>query len=109
MDDREARIARNEALFREVNEQIDTLNDAGAQAASIPVVCECGSNRCAEAIKISPAAYEAVRVHGDRFLIKSGHQFDDVETVVEEYADYAVVAKKPGEPRRIAEDTDPRK
>jgi hypothetical protein len=108
MDDRRARIAKNEALFREVNEQIDALNDAGPQADAFPVVCECGSNACAETINIGRADYEAVRLHPDRFLIKPGHEFDEVETVVEKHADYAVVAKKPGEPRLMAEVSDPR-
>jgi 5-bromo-4-chloroindolyl phosphate hydrolysis protein len=108
MDERRARIAKNEALFREVNEQIDTLNEIGPQADVFPVVCECGSNACAETIRIGRADYEAVRLHPDTFLIKPGHEFDDVETVVEMHADYAVVAKKPGEPRLMAEVSDPR-
>ncbi len=37
MDDRRARIAKNEALLRQVNEQIDALNDAGPQVDVIPL------------------------------------------------------------------------
>jgi len=109
MDDRRARIAKNEALLRQVNEQIDALNDAGPQVDVIPVVCECGSGACAETIRIGRADYEAVRLHPDTFLIKPGHEFEDVETVVGLHGDYAVVAKKPGEPRRMAEVSDPRR
>ena len=109
MEDREARIVRNEALFREVNEQIDTLNNAGAQAKSLPVVCECGSSSCTDVIRIERSDYEAVRAHPERFLIKPGHQIEDVEDVVEERAMFAIVAKKPGDPRRLAEETDPRR
>jgi 5-bromo-4-chloroindolyl phosphate hydrolysis protein len=109
MDDRETRIAKNEALFREVNEQIDALNDAGPQVAVIPVVCECGSTACSEVINIGRASYEAVRADPATFLIKPGHEFDDVETVVEVHAEYAVVAKKPGKPQQVAEASDPRR
>ena len=109
MRDRESRIVRNEALFREVNEQIDALNDAGAQADSIPVLCECGSSSCAEVIRVERNEYEAVRAHPERFLIKPGHQIEDVEDVLEERTVFAVVAKKPGNPRRLAEEMDPRR
>ena len=68
MGDRRARIAKNEALFRQVNEQIDALNDAGAHMDTIPVVCECGSNACSEIINIGRADYEAVRLHPATFL-----------------------------------------
>ena len=48
VDQRRARLARNEALFRNVNEQIDSLNDLGAALPSFPIVCECGAESCTE-------------------------------------------------------------
>ena len=108
MDEREERLVRNEALFREVNEQIDAPNEAGSQAELVPVVCECGSPGCTETFLVGRQAYEAVRAHPERFLIKPGHVFDEVEDVVERHPDWWVVAKKPGGPRRLAEQTDPR-
>lgn len=108
MDDREERLVKNEALFREVNEQIDALNEAGPQIDSVPTVCECGSSGCTETLLVSRRAYEAVRAHPERFLIKPNHVFNEVEDVVERHPDWWVVAKKPGGPRRLAEATDPR-
>jgi 5-bromo-4-chloroindolyl phosphate hydrolysis protein len=108
MGESEARIVKNEALFREVNEQIDTLNDAGPQAESLPIVCECGSASCSEVIRVDRHVYEAVRSHSERFLIAPGHEIDAVEDVVEQTETFTVVAKKPGGPRRLAEETDPR-
>ena len=105
---REERIGRNEALFRELNEQVDALNDAGPRAESIPAVCECGSGSCAEVVWIARTDYEAVRAHSERFLIKPGHQIEDVEDVIDERISFTIVAKKPGDPRRLAEETDPR-
>ena len=102
------RIVRNEALYREVNEQIDALNEAGPRADPIPAICECGSIASTEIVPIGRQAYEAVRAHPERFLVKPGHEITDVEDVVEEHADWAVVAKKPGEPRRMAEESAPR-
>ena len=108
MEDRATRIGKNEALLREVNEQINVLNTIGAQASSFPAVCECGSLTCAEVVPVARSDYEAVRAHPDRFLIKPGHQIEDVEDVVVEHAGWAVVAKKAGTPRRVAQESDPR-
>jgi hypothetical protein len=103
-----ARIARNEALFRQVNEQIDAVNDWGAGASSFGIVCECGLATCGETIQIERARYEAVRRHAERFIVRPGHEFPDVEEVVEHGDGFDVVAKRPGLPRRLAEETDPR-
>lgn len=108
VDERQARLVKNEALFREVNEQIDALNEAGPQADSIPVLCECASAACTESIQVDRQSYEAVRAHPERFLLKPGHVVLEVEDVVEKHPDWWVVAKKPGDPRRLAEATDPR-
>ena len=108
MSETEARVVKNETLFRVVNEQIDSLNDAGAQAESLPIVCECGSASCFEVIKVDRDVYEAVRGHSERFLLAPGHEIDAVEDVVQQTEAFMVVAKKPGEPRRLAEESDPR-
>ena len=47
------RIGKNEALLREVNEQINVLNTVGAQASSFPAVCECGALTCAEVVPVA--------------------------------------------------------
>jgi hypothetical protein len=108
LDTRQARIARNEAAFRETNEQIDALNAAGAQLPAFQIVCECGSHSCLETFTVAVGEYEAVRAHGDRFLLKAGHDASDVESVVERHGTYVVVAKNAGAPAAIARATDPR-
>src|SRR6187200_2016015 len=56
-EQRRARLARNEALFRNVNEQIDSLNDLGAALPSFPIVCECGAESCTESILVEKVVY----------------------------------------------------
>ena len=102
LDERQTRIARNEAAFRETNEQIETLNAVGAQLPAFPVVCECGSERCMETFTVTVGEYEAVRADGDRFLIRPGHEAPDVESVVERHGTYVVVRKHPGAPAEVA-------
>jgi hypothetical protein len=102
------RIVRNEAAFRETNEQIDALNEAGAKLPEIPIVCECGSDDCVSVLTVDARKYQEVRAHSDRFLVKAGHEIPDVESVVERLGDVVVVDKHVGVPQQIAEATDTR-
>jgi hypothetical protein len=105
---RVARIVRNEASFREANEQIDALNESGAKLPKIPIVCECGSDDCVDVLTVDAQKYEEVRGQPDRFLVKAGHEIPEVESVVERLGDYVVVDKHAGVPQQIAEANDPR-
>lgn len=107
LDDRQARIARNEAVFREANEQIDVLS-ASAELDDFPIVCECGSMSCADVFEVSRAVYNDVRGNPAWFLLRPGHEATDVETVVARDDGYIVVEKKPGAAERVAVATDPR-
>jgi hypothetical protein len=107
MSERGGRIARNEAVFRLVNEDIEDLA-SGAEVSRFEIVCECGSGGCVEMVTVTREAYEVVRADPERFFIKHGHQFPDVESVVEEHEAYVIVEKRPGEPARVAREMDPR-
>ena len=108
-DERMQRVGRNEALYRQVNERIEDLNEAFATLTDdFAVVCECGDLDCAEQIKVSRDDYERVRANADHFIIKPGHEVPDVEQSLEEHGDYIVIKKHAGPPRRAAEEMDPR-
>jgi hypothetical protein len=102
------RLARNEAVFRDVNEQIESLNEMGARMRRFPVVCECAAESCAETMFVEHAFYESVRAHSERFIVKSGHVRSEVDDVVDGAGEMLVVAKKPGRPREVADETDAR-
>ena len=55
--------ARNEALFRSLNEEIkDIENGKGADASDpIDFVCECSSSECMKVVSVSREEYEAVQ------------------------------------------------
>lgn len=110
MSERAARIGRNEALFREVNEQVDELNRSLSSLGdpTMHIVCECGELSCVERLVVPIPAYERVRSDSVLFFVHPGHAEPDVEDVVEEQTAYHVVRKHPGEPQRIAAETDPR-
>jgi hypothetical protein len=91
---RDERRARNEALFREVNERIEELSsDESEQEASLEVVCECGRNDCTELLEVTRAQYEAVRSDPRRFLVLPGHEHTDTARVVERNSGFSVIEK----------------
>ena len=51
-DGRQERFARNQALFREVNERIEDLNRGLAAVSDemMHIVCECGDGECVQQI-----------------------------------------------------------
>jgi hypothetical protein len=105
---REERVARNETLFREVNERIKQVNAALATVEATDFLCECGDESCTQPISLTLAEYEAVRAEGTQFAVVTGHVVPDVEHVIASNERYSVVAKTDPDAVRIAEAEDPR-
>jgi hypothetical protein len=92
--ERKVRAARNESLFRSVNEKLETLNEAFESVTkTFAIACECADATCVEMIHIEPDEYRAVRADPRRFAVRPAHVLRDVETVVSESARYLVVEK----------------
>ena len=89
MSPRDQRLARNEVLFREVNEHIAEL----AISDGLYVLCECANTGCEEKVLVPLEIYQRVRAHPRRFLIVPGHTVADVEDVVERHGSFDVVEK----------------
>jgi hypothetical protein len=107
-DERARRVGLNEALFRRVNEEIESLNDAFGGQSTLSVICECGDGQCMERIEISLVDYERVRADPRLFVVLPGHLIPDVESVVERADGWDVVRKQDGRAVEVAERTDPR-
>jgi hypothetical protein len=106
-DERAVRAAKNQSLFRDINERIKALNEAfDLLTPTATWVCECASLTCVEQIELTLAEYEVIRDHGARFPIAPGHEVPDVEQVVERHDRYFVV-EKIGVARQIAEARSP--
>jgi hypothetical protein len=100
------RAARNEALFREVNEEVARLEQR-LEGGAPQFVCECSAESCVERVTLPLAAYERIRSHPRRFVLKPGHEQDSLERVVESASGYVVV-EKTAVAGDVAERTDPR-
>ena len=108
-DQRTKKVAQNQAMFREVNERIEDINEAlGEMSGEFVVVCECADPLCAEQIALSREAYERTRSNSAQFIIKPGHEAADIEEIIATEAEYVVVEKHEGEPAGMAQKTDPR-
>lgn len=92
------RAARNEEIFRAVNERIEEASSHGVQGP-LPFHCECARESCFARVDLLPARYRAVVAQRYLFVIVPGHDQPQVERVVEEHANHWVV-EKIGEARR---------
>lgn len=103
------RVGLNEALFREVNEQIRGLaSEFSVAEGTITVICECGKGECTERLEVPIADYERIRGVSTLYLVAKGHVFSDFEQVEEETAEFDVVRKREGTPADVARETNPR-
>jgi hypothetical protein len=101
MDERSASLAKNEAIFRAANDSIDRA--AGGRVRDVPYLCECGEKSCLARVTLTPAEYEAVRLHPARFFVVPGHEDLTAGEVVVEQHDRFTVVEKQGEARQIVE------
>ena len=91
-EEREIRAARNQALFRAVNEKMLELNEIfGAIAGTFSIACECARMDCVALMEIPPDAYRVVRQSPRTFAVCPDHVEADVERVVSTHDGYAVV------------------
>jgi hypothetical protein len=84
------RLARNQTLFREVNERIETI--AGDNEV-VEFLCECSNTDCTDTIVLNLGEYERVRSDATWFVIKPDHDISQVERVISRVDGYAVVEK----------------
>jgi hypothetical protein len=64
------RSARNQFLFREVNERIREVLDS---QGSTEFLCECSRDDCTETILLSLEEYDRIRSSPNHFVAEPGH------------------------------------
>jgi hypothetical protein len=93
---RAERLARNEARWRELNSELerglsDIQRDPDERAA---FVCECARTDCVQMVKLPLDEYQRWHADDRRFVVLPGHEFQDVEKVLEATEDYFVIEKR---------------
>jgi hypothetical protein len=103
------RIARNEASFRDINEELeDGLRRVARPPALLHFVCECGRQECDLTVELTFEEYEAVRRDSRHFAVAPGHALPEAERVVAVHDRYEVV-EKVGDGVAITDDEDRRR
>jgi hypothetical protein len=105
---REERLARNEAMFREANERAKAWEERHREVEVELYFCECADPECRERVSLDKSEYERIRSDARHFVIVPGHEVQDVETVIEENEGWAIIEKAP-EVTDIVEARDPRR
>jgi hypothetical protein len=100
------RAARNEAIFREVNENIADLEERFGPTEEPVFLCECADVGCSERLAVDPTTYRRVREQPRLFLVRPGHVVPQIERVVEHHRDFLIV-EKTGAAAEVAEQTQP--
>jgi hypothetical protein len=107
----EERLARNEAIFREINERTRSLQQRfGPEDPTTSYeefLCECGDQLCVERVKLTVEEYEGIRADSTQFVVRPGHSIQRIEHVVTKNDRYVVVVKL-GDAAEVAADLDPR-
>ena len=109
-EERAARLARNQALYREVNERVEAINEAFDNLVPLgDWICECANPECVQLLSLTHEEYEQLRADGTRFAVAPNdrHVFSEVEDVVERHERYWVVEKQ-GIAANVVEDANPR-
>ncbi len=105
---RKERIARNESMFRDINERLEEgLRQVQHAPELQEFLCECGDRDCDQVISLSFEEYEAVRRDSRHFAVVPGHVFPTVENVVSDNERFQIV-EKTGDSIGLADSADKR-
>jgi hypothetical protein len=100
------RLVQNQALIRDLNEQVDQLGrqlgHAPGGSERLHVFCECANRGCVQLIELARREYESVRCDADAFLVAPGHEVPSIERTIRRMDGYLVVVKFHPETTRIA-------
>jgi hypothetical protein len=106
-DVREVRLARNQSLFRSVNERVEKVAQQYTALAPLGFICECAITDCGSHLELTRDEYDEIRKHPTRFFVLPDHVFPEVEVVVEDREQYVIV-EKIGRAGRVAAAADVR-
>jgi hypothetical protein len=87
------RAARNEEVFRDVNERIEKGAEEHQVSTALPFHCECGRTSCLETIEIPPGRYARIVRERYHFVVLPGHEEPRIERIVGTEEKFLVVEK----------------
>jgi hypothetical protein len=96
-EDRAERFARNQSLFRDINNRLDELHRAHDE--TLPrdeFLCECASDVCVDHITLTLFEYRQLRENPVAFAVSpsGAHVYPEVERIVARTPGYWIVEKQ---------------
>lgn len=89
----QARLAKNEHVYRTINENIrDAANTPGPEHR-FEFLCECSDSACRTHLHMTLQEYESLRRRSDHFAVLPRHERAGIEVVVERTDRFLVVEK----------------
>ena len=103
-------MARNDAIFRQANERIESFVQSmdGHIAGPLPFLCECADVACTEIVPLTSDEYEAVRQDSVRFMTVPGHEGTESWVKVVDRNDRFAVVERLGAAAEVATGLDTR-
>jgi hypothetical protein len=86
------RAARNQALFRAINEELRVAARV-LDPESLIIACECADPACVETLEIDAEQYAQIRADPTHFIVLPGHVYSEVERVIVEDDRFQIVEK----------------
>jgi len=108
MQSQEERIAYNDSIFRNANEEIALYANDHEFVEQVPFLCECATESCVTVVSLSLTEYEEVRSAPTRFLVAPGHQGSEGAVATLEDRGRYVVVEKGGRAGEVATELDRR-
>jgi hypothetical protein len=106
--ERQIRAAKNQSLFRTVNERLQGLAETFQFITEhTSFTCECADPSCIAPMLMTLGEYESIRSDPNRFAVLPDHVYFDVENIVDT-TDRYVVVEKIESGASVAEELDPR-
>ena len=91
---RRQRLLKNEQTFRDHNNRrVEFEEGAAGTDEPVPFVCECGDRECIEGVELTVDEYTSAHSAANRFTVKPGHVFPEVERVAAAEERFWVVEK----------------
>ena len=100
------RLVVNQSLVREVNERIFDVHGEAKVSEFAEFLCECSRDACIDVVPMTLEEYEGVRSGATLFLVRPGHELEEIEHVLDRNDRFVLVEKRVG--TRFAVLTDPR-
>lgn len=93
---RRKRLIENEVIFRSVNKDVQNfIEDSPKHSENDRALfyCECSKPNCLRKIKLSAKKYAELHKDKKHFMVLVGHEYPEVERVIDKTKNYQIVEK----------------